>query len=49
MCDLPQDPLSASDVFVSAVMEGNMPIVIVRVKQTERANSQIWWSEVIIN
>lgn len=45
MCDSPQEPLSVSDVFVSAVTAGKMPIVTVRVQQTERANSQIWWWE----
>lgn len=40
-CDSPQEPLSVSDVLVSAVMAGKMPIVTVRVQQTEKANSQI--------
>lgn len=46
MWDSPQEPPSASDVLVSAAMAGKTPIVMVRVQQTDRANSQIWRSQV---
>lgn len=40
----PQEPPSAMVEMVSAVMAGKVPMVTVKVKQTEMANSQIWRS-----
>lgn len=39
--DSPQEPPSARLDLVSAVMAGKVPIVMVNIKQTDRANSQI--------
>lgn len=39
--DSPQEPPSASVDLVSAVMAGYVPIVMVNIKHTDRANSQI--------
>ena len=39
--DSPHEPPSARVDLMSAVMAGNNPIVMVKVKQTDTANSQI--------
>lgn len=40
--DSPQEPPSARVDLTSAVMAGNIPMVMVKVKQTDTASNQIW-------
>lgn len=44
--DRPQEPPSLSVDLVSAVTAGNVPMVTVKVKQTDRAKIQIWGPKV---